>query len=249
MTISSAEELDRLKAIGRIVADTIRTMREALEPGITPRELDRIGAGVLAREGAVPAPASVYGFPAATCISVNTDIAHGIPGEVAIAAGDLVNIDVSASKDGIFADAGASFLVPPGAPRLERLVADGRRALSVGIAEARAGRPLAGIGNAIGRFARERRYTLVRNLASHGIGRSLHEEPKEIATWPDPRERRRISDGLVFTIEPFLSLGATWAVESGDGWTLRASPAAPTVQFEHTVVATKGGPLIVTRAP
>ena len=248
MTISNEYELERLKIIGSIVARTIKAMRQALEPGITPRELDRIGAAVLEREGALSAPATSYGFPAATCISVNMDIAHGIPGDRPIAGGDLVNIDVSASKDGIFADAGASFLVPPGAPRLERLVADGRRALGVGLAEARAGRPLAGIGNAIGRFARARRYTLVRNLASHGIGRSLHEEPKEIATWPDRREQRRITDGLVFTVEPFLSLGATWAVDGGDGWTLRAHPAAPTVQFEHTIVATRSGPLIVTRA-
>ena len=247
MTISNDDDLTKLKAIGSIVARTLQAMRAALEPGITTHQLDQIGAQVLACEGAVSAPLSVYGFPAATCISVNNDIAHGIPGAQAIKAGDLVNIDVSASKDGLFADTGASFLVPSGAPRLERLILDGRRALSVGLAEARSGRPLSGIGKAIGRFARERRYTLVRNLASHGIGRSLHEEPKEIATWPDPKETRRITDGLVFTIEPFLSLGAEFATESDDGWTLRASPPAPTVQFEHTVVATKSGPLIMTR--
>jgi methionyl aminopeptidase len=99
---------------------------------------------------------------------------------------------------------------------------------------------------AIGAFARRNRYTLVRNLASHGVGRSLHEEPREIATWPDRGERRTISEGLVFTIAPFLSMGSEFADSRDDGWTLFSQPKAPTVQYEHTVVATRHGPLVVT---
>lgn len=246
MTISDRNELVSLQEIGRIVANTLEAMGAAIEPGMTTEEVDGIGRALLENAGARPAPQLCYDFPAATCISVNEEIAHGIPGKRRIAAGDLVNIDVSAEKDGIFADTGASFAVPPVSKHIERLCRDGRKAMWAGIRQVGANRPMAGIGNAIGEFARRNRYTLVRNLASHGVGHSLHEEPKEIATWPDRAERRRMSDGLVFTIEPFLSLGAEWAESGDDGWTLFSEPRAPTVQYEHTVVATRNGPLVVT---
>ncbi|ALA18975.1 MULTISPECIES: type I methionyl aminopeptidase [Chelatococcus] len=246
MTVSNEDELDKLREIGRIVANTLEAMGAAIEPGMTTAELDAIGRGLLQRAGARPAPELCYGFPGATCISVNEEIAHGIPGQRRIAAGDLVNIDVSAEKDGIFADTGASFPVPPASKALERLCRDGRRAMWAGIRQVGADRPLAGIGQAIGEFARKNRYTLVRNLASHGVGRSLHEEPTEVATWPDRSERRTMTEGLVFTVEPFLSMGAEWAEDGDDPWTLFSEPRAPTVQFEHTVVATRNGAMVVT---
>lgn len=249
MTLSSDDELDRLKEIGRIVANTLAAMGAAIEPGMTTGELDALGRALLERAGATPAPELCYGFPGATCISVNEEIAHGIPGNRRIAGGDLVNIDVSAQKNGVFADTGASFAVPPVSKAIERLCRDGRRAMWAGIRQVGANKPLGGIGKAIGAFARKNRYTLVQNLASHGVGHSLHEEPTEIATWPDQSERRIMNEGLVFTVEPFLSLGAEWAEdggEAGDEWTLFSSPRAPTVQYEHTVVATRNGPLVVT---
>lgn len=246
MTITRQDEFDGLKRIGRIVADTLREMAAALEPGMTTRDLDAIGRASLERAGASSAPQSSYGFPGATCISVNEVIAHGVPGDRIIVPGDLVNIDVSASKDGLFADTGATVQVPPARPALHRLCRDGRRALDIGIAQVGSGRPLAGIGRAVGRFASMRGYTLVRNLASHGIGRSLHDHPGMIATWPTRGDRRRIDKGLVLTIEPFLSTGALRAVEGEDGWTLRSAPRAPVVQYEHTIVATDRGAIVVT---
>ncbi|MFC3058511.1 type I methionyl aminopeptidase [Paenirhodobacter populi] len=246
MTITNHDELDGMKDIGRIVANTMLAMAKAAEPGMTTRELDEIGRALLDREGAVSAPQSTYDFPGVTCISVNEEIAHGIPGDRVMAAGDLVNIDVSASKNGYFADTGASYSVPPVRPSLDRLCRDGKRAMQIGIAQVGTDRPLAGIGNAIGRFAAQRGYTLIRNLASHGVGRSLHEYPEEIATWPTRSERRRINKGLVLTVEPFLSTGGLWATEGDDGWTLYSEPAAPVVQFEHTVIATDRGAIVVT---
>ena len=176
MTISNEEELTRLKDIGRIVADTLEAMGAAIEPGMTTAELDVIGRRLLERAGARPAPELCYDFPGATCISINEEIAHGIPGNRRIARGDLINIDVSAEKGGVFADTGASFAVPPVARNIGRLCRDGRRALWAGIRQVEAEKPLAGIGTAIGDFARRNRYTLIRNLASHGVGHSLHEE-------------------------------------------------------------------------
>lgn len=250
MTITSEEELDRLKAIGRICAIARDTMAAALEPGMTTKELDDIGRKVLDAHGARSAPEVTYDFPGATCISVNEEVAHGIPGTRVIAAGDLVNIDVSAEKDGIFADTGASYIVPPGTQRIEKLCRDGKKAMWAGIRAVRAGGRLADIGEAIGKFAGSNGYTLIRNLASHGIGYGLHDEPGEIPTWPDRSERRRIADGLVFTVEPFLSLGAKMAQEktASDPWTLVGVPSAPSVQYEHTIVATRRGAVVVTIA-
>ncbi|KMO22530.1 type I methionyl aminopeptidase [Methylobacterium platani] len=247
MTVSSDDDLESLRRIGRIVADALEIMGRAIEPGMTTAELDRIGRDVLEREGARSAPETVYGFPGATCISVNEEVAHGIPGDRRIAAGDLVNIDVSAEKDGWFSDTGASFAVPPVTRAVERLCRDGRRAMWTGLRQVGAGKPLAGIGRAVGAFAHKNGYTLVRNLASHGVGASLHEEPTEIATWPDASERRIMVEGLVFTVEPFLSLGADFAENRDDDpWTLYSRPQALTVQYEHTVVATRNGPLVLT---
>jgi methionyl aminopeptidase len=246
MTISNEDDLNKLQEIGRIVANALEAMSSALEPGMTTAELDAIGRRHLENAGARSGPELVYDFPGATCISVNEQIAHGTPGSRRIEAGDLVNIDISAEKNGVFADTGASFAVPPITNTTKRLCRDGRRAMWVGLRQVRANRPMAGIGEAIGTFAQKNGYTLVRNLASHGIGHSLHEEPKEIATWPDRSERRIMEEGLVFTVEPFLSLGAEWAEDGDDSWTLLSQPRALTVQYEHTVVATRNGPLVLT---
>jgi methionyl aminopeptidase len=249
MIISSEDELEKLKDIGRICGRAVKIMAEAMEPGMTTRELDAIGRKFIEGEGAQSAPEVCYQFPGATCISINEEVAHGIPGDRVIAAGDLVNIDVSAVKDGFFGDTGSSFAVGKVDAKRERLVRDGKRALWVGLSQVKTGARLAAIGDAIGTFARKNRYTLIQNLASHGVGRSLHEEPTEISTWPDPDETRIMEEGLVFTIEPFLSLGGNFAEDGkGDNWTLFSSPSAPTVQFEHTIVVTRNGPLILTLA-
>ncbi len=249
MTIGNEDDLEKLRAAGRLVARTLQAMGEALEPGITTRELDELGRRLLEREGGQSAPELTYGFPGATCISIGPDVAHGIPDDTKVAAGDLINIDVSAELDGFFGDTGASFAVPPVSAKVERLCRDGRRALWSGIRAVRAGGDLAAPGRQIEAFARKNGYSLVRNLASHGVGAALHEEPKEIPTWADRSERRKITEGLVFTLEPFLSLGADWVEESrGDGWTLAPPRGQPTVQYEHTLVATRNGPLVMTLA-
>ncbi|MCR5873444.1 type I methionyl aminopeptidase [Phenylobacterium sp. J426] len=248
MTIGNEDELEKLKAAGRLVARTLKAMGEALEPGITTRELDQLGRKMLEDAGAKSAPELTYNFPGATCISVGPDCAHGIPDDRRVKAGDLINIDVSCELDGFFGDTGASFAVPPVAPKIEKLCRDGRRAMWAGIRAVRPGGPLNGIGKSIEAFADKNGYSLVRNLASHGVGKSLHEEPTELATWYEPNDRRRIAEGSVFTIEPFLSLGADWVEELDDGWTLRPPGGEPTVQYEHTLVATRRGPLVLTLA-
>jgi methionyl aminopeptidase len=224
-------------------------MAAAVEPGMTTAELDAIGAAALEREGARSAPVITYGFPGATCISINEAIAHGIPGSQVIFAGDLVNIDVSAEKGGYFADTGGSFAVPPIQPDIARLCQDGRKALYQGIKTVKSGSRISDIGASVEKFARRNGYTLIKNLTSHGVGAALHEAPTEIATWRNPADRRRITKGMVFTIEPFLSLGSGWALDApdeDDEWTLYSDLGTPTVQYEHTLVATDRGAIILT---
>jgi methionyl aminopeptidase len=250
LIITTEDQLVKLKAIGRICALARDAMAEGLRAGMTTLELDEIGAKVLAEHGALSAPVVTYQFPGQTCISVNEEIAHGIPGNRVLNEGDLVNIDVSAVKDGVYADCGMSLVLGNGEPRLQNLCRDGKKAMWAGIRAVKPGARLSDIGDAIGKFAKKGGYTLIRNLASHGVGDSLHDEPGQISTWPDKSERRRIQEGLVFTVEPFLSLGGEWAEQKSedDEWTLIAEPMAPTVQYEHTIVATKNGPLVVTVA-
>ena len=250
MTITTDEQLEKLKAIGRICAVARDAMAAAMRPGMTTLELDEIGAKILAEHGALSAPIVTYDFPGATCISVNEEIAHGIPGDRVLHEGDLVNIDVSAALNGVFADCGASYVLGKGDKRLDALCRDGKKAMWAGINAVRSGVPLADIGTAIGKVAKKGGYTLIKNLASHGVGDSLHDEPGEIPTWPDRSERRRIGNGLVFTIEPFLSMGGQFAAQKSDDdeWTLVADPMAPCVQYEHTVVATPKGAIVVTLA-
>lgn len=247
MTIGTQDELAQLHAVGRIVAETLRIMGARLEPGMTTKELDDIGRQKLEAEGARSAPEITYGFPGATCISVNNAIAHGIPGAQVIAAGDLVNIDVSAEKNGFFADTGATFLVPPSSEAQRALCRRTRKALNRAVKAVRAGQPLNVIGKTVERVARQRGYTIIENLQSHGVGGGLHEEPGYIPSYYDPGDRRVIHEGLVFTIEPFLSTGATWAEESGDGWTLVTAPRYMTAQYEHSLVATRSGAIVLTQ--
>jgi len=249
MVVTSESELKKLRDIGQICGKTIKVMAAAIEPGISTAELDMIGRKYLEDHGAQSAPEVCYEFPGATCISVNDEVAHGIPGDRKIKTGDLVNIDVSAVKDGFFGDTGASVGVGQMRKKTEKLLRDGKRAMWLGINQVKTGRRLSVIGEAIGTFASKNRYTLIENLASHGIGRSLHEEPTEIATWPNKGDKRIMEDGLVFTIEPFLSLGGVFADgndDHDDEWTLYSHPNAPTVQFEHTVVVGRNGPIILT---
>jgi methionyl aminopeptidase len=246
MTVETEEQLERLRRIGRIVADCLQLMGRSLEPGMTTLELDAIGERYLEEHGARSAPRVTYGFPGATCISVNHEVAHGVPGERRLSANDLVNIDVSAELGGVFADTGGSFQVPPGTAPKQRVLDATRAARDAGVRAARADRPLNVIGAAIERVARERGMTIIENLGSHGTGNALHEEPGFIPSYFDAKDRRRLRDGMVITIEPFLSTGARQVTELDDGWTLATDPRYFSAQFEHTLVVTRSVPIVVT---
>jgi len=246
MSINSEKDLEGLRRIGKIVARCLKFMHAQLEPGMTTLELDAIGGKFLSAHGARSAPQLTYNFPGFTCISVNEEAAHGIPGARVLKAGDLVNIDVSAELDGYFADTGGSAIIPPESKLHLQICATAKKALENAMLEARAGARLNRIGHAIEAEASRNGFTVIENLGSHGVGRALHEEPEFIPGFYDKRDKRILQENQVITIEPFISSGAYEVFDNGDGWTLVTNPGVFTAQYEHTMVITKGKPLIMT---
>jgi methionyl aminopeptidase len=249
VTIDGDDDLQGLRRAGRAVAEARDGMLAAAEPGVTTADLDAVGRSALRAHGARSAPQLAVGFPAATCVSLNDEAAHGIPSPTRVLrAGDLVNVDVSAELDGYWADTGASAPVgPPEAvdPVARRLVAATREANAAALAAARAGRPLRHVGRAVQRCAHRRGFTVIANLCGHGVGGFLHEEPS-VPSIEDPADRTVLWEGLVLAVEPFLSTGAHVAVGDADGWTLRTPDGSLSAQFEHTIVVTSGRPLVLT---
>jgi methionyl aminopeptidase len=248
MTVESQKDIDGLKEIGKIVALTINEMKRHARVGMTTKELDDIGGQILQKYGAVPAPKTVYNFPGNTCISINHEIAHGIPGNRKIQPGDLINIDVSAELGGYFADAGHSFVMPPYNPALTRLCDYTYKTMMKVISSLKHGVKMNEIGRIIQTEAKKGGYQVIQNLCSHGVGRSLHESPNEILPYYDRHDKRVLKEGMVITIEPFLSTGADYVVEQPDGWTLCLPDRSFAAQQEHTIIITKDQPIIVTVA-
>ena len=246
MTIENDEELEAMRRAGQVVATVLREMLDGVRPGVTPAELDRLGARRLAELGAVSAPQAMYRFPAATCIGVNEDIAHGIPSRVPLQAGQLVNIDVSACVDGYYADNGASTTVGEPTAAQRRLLEATRQARDLAIAAIRPGVSFNRVARIFTSVARRHRLRVIANLCSHGIGRSLHESPAEVSPVPSRGERRVFETGQVVALEPFLTTGRGWVEEAGDGWTLRETAGSLSAQFEHTIVVWEDGAEVLT---
>lgn len=246
MTIETRQDIVQLQIIGKIVKETLQLMMKAARPGMTTLELDEIGKINLDKHGAKSAPKFTYNFPGYTCISVNEDIAHGIPNAYVIKDGDLINIDVSAELNGYYADTGGSFVVGVASPVQARVMRATKEALNAAMAVASAGAPLNLIGKAIEKVARKHNLKIIHNLGSHGVGRALHEEPKFIAPYFDRSDRRILKEGQVITIEPFLSTKTTYVEEGADGWTLSGETGNVAAQYEHTMIITKNKPQILT---
>lgn len=246
MTVENQHDIDGILKTGRVVARVRDAMLSAIEPGMTTAELDKLGGEMLAQYGAKSAPKVTYNFPGYTCISINEEAAHGIPGGRVIKAGDIVNVDVSAELEGYFADTGGTMVVPPVSSIKARLCHATQLALQNALAEAKAGAPINQIGKAIQRTAKAHGFKVIRNLAGHGVGRSLHEEPEGIVGYFDRHDTRRLRLGQVIAIEPFLSTQSTHVAEADDGWTLLGHPANLSAQYEHTIIVTRGAPIIAT---
>ena len=249
MSITSQAELTGLQRISQAVAITLRQMRAYARPGMSTYELDAYGGGLLADLGAKSAPKLTYGFPGWTCISVNQEAAHGIPSrQRLLQEGDLLNIDVSAELDGYWADNGGSFVLGADIHQHQPLVDASRQILRKALQHIQGGVRINEIGGLIEQEAKKRGFNVIKNLVGHGIGRALHEAPKEIACFRDRFNTQRFRKHSVVAVETFISTRATYVDQQSDEWTLKAKDGSFVAQHEHTIVVTDGAPLILTEA-
>ncbi|HYF66510.1 MAG TPA: type I methionyl aminopeptidase [Ohtaekwangia sp.] len=247
MSITKTSELIGMKKIGEVVATTLKEMRHYAKPGMTTKALDTFGGETLNRYGAKSAPALTYGFPGFTCISVNNEIAHGIPSYgKTIQEGDLINIDVSAELNGFWADNGGSFVLGKDIHKHQPLVTASKQILRKAISNIKSGVRIADIGRLIETEAKKSGFSVIKNLTGHGIGRKLHEEPLEIANYYDRFNLRKFRKNSVVAIETFISTNSTMANAMQDGWTLIGNKGGYVTQHEHTIVVTDGYPIILT---
>ncbi|RFS14516.1 type I methionyl aminopeptidase [Emticicia sp. C21] len=247
MSITKESELEGMKKVSEAVALTLKEMRNYVKPGMTTKELDDYGAKILDNLGAKPAPSLTYGFPGTTCISVNNEVAHGIPShKTVLQSGDLINIDVSAELNGYWADNGGSFVLDEDIYQHQELVQASKRILKKAIDQIKGGVKIADIGKLIETEAKKSGYKVIRNLTGHGVGRSLHEEPQEIANYYDRYNTTRFRKNSVVAVETFISTHSTMADTQSDGWTLLGNKGGYVAQHEHTIVVTADKPIILT---
>jgi methionyl aminopeptidase len=247
VSITTAEQLEKLRACGQIVAKALCAMATAVRPGITTSELSDIGSRILAQHGAHSSPPMVYNFPGDVCISVNDEVVHGIPGDRIIEPGDLVKLDLTAEKDGYHTDSAVSIQVQPANENSRALAHCAERAFRKALTAAHAGNRTKDIGRAVEREVRRRGFQVIRELGGHGVGRTIH-EPPSVPNYPDPQARALLTEGLVITIEPIIAAGSGNVSLDQDGWTVRTSDGSLSAHYEHTIVITKGAPLLLTAA-
>jgi methionyl aminopeptidase len=245
MTLKSPQEIAKMRAAGKIVAQALDAMRQAVRPGITTGELDQIGEQFIRDAGAKPSFKGLYGFPGTVCVAVNEQVVHGIPGKRTLREGDIISLDTGAELQGWHGD--ATITVPVGTIDEEsaRLVQVTYEALMAGIAQCRSGKRIGDIGNAIQTYGEARGYGIIRQYVGHAIGRKLHEEP-QVPNFGSPGTGAMLRKGMVLTIEPMLTIGTYETHTLADQWTVVTNDGKRAAQFEHTVAITDGDPEILT---
>jgi methionyl aminopeptidase len=250
--IKSAKEIDAMREVGRLAADTLCLLGQSIRPGVTTDELNRLAHDDTLKKGARPAPLNYRGaagdtpFPKSICTSVNEVVCHGIPGPYALKEGDIVNLDVTHLYKGFHGDTSATFYVGKKIGKKAQLVTEvARRCLDLAIAEVRPGARLGDLGAAIQEFAEARGCSVVRDFVGHGIGRKFHDEPK-VSHVGERGKGLRLKPGMTFTIEPMINSGS-WEVEIlDDEWTAVTCDGSLSAQFEHTILVTDSGAEVLT---
>jgi methionyl aminopeptidase len=244
----SASEIEGMARAGELVADTIALMGEHIQPGITTGELDRIAEDYIREHGGVPTSKGYRGFPAATCISPNSMVVHGIPGEHVVRDGDVISVDVGITRDGLVADSAYTYAVGHVDTVTRRLLEVGKEALVAGIDQARAGNRIGDISRAVQEVVEEAGFSVVRSLVGHGVGRSYHEEP-QIPNFGEPGRGPLLRPGMTLAIEPMITAGGPDVYLHDDEWSISTQDGSMAAHFEHTVaVAEEGPPRILTAA-
>jgi len=244
----SAQEIEGMARAGELVADTIALLGEHVQPGITTGELDRIAEDFIREHGGVPTSKGYRGFPAATCISPNAMVVHGIPGAHRVEEGDLISVDVGITLGGLVADSAYTFGVGEIDPEAQRLLEVGRQALVAGIEQARAGNRVGDISHAIQQVVEGAGFSVVRSLVGHGVGRSYHEEP-QIPNFGEPGRGPLLQAGMTLAIEPMITAGGPDVYLHDDEWSISTQDGSMAAHFEHTVAIAEDGPRILTQRP
>jgi len=247
MSITTEEELRALRAAGEAVSRVLEAMKQEVRPGVTTAELDEVGAAVMRSEGARSAPAMVYQFPGANCISINEEAVHGIPAQRQLRNGDLVKLDVTVEKDGFMADAAVTVPVGQVSGADQKLMACAEHAFQKALLVARAGFRVFDIGRAVEKEVRRDGFSVIRELGGHGIGRTIHEKPR-VPNFADTTATEFLSEGMVITIEPIIAAGKGEVQTGRDGWTVCTVDRSRSAHYEHTIVITRGRPIILTAA-
>jgi methionyl aminopeptidase len=245
VTVSSKSDLAALARVGALVAQALQEMEREARPGLSTGQLDATGERFLRRHGARSAPQLSYDFPGFTCISVNDQIVHGVPGPRVLAPGDVVKIDVTAELDGYVADAAITVTLPPVSAEARRLRKCAHRAFDRAMAVARAGTPIREIGRVVEEEVKRHDFSVVREMCGHGVGRSIHETPS-VPNYYSMLTRGVLTEGMVLAVEPIICAREARVVEEADGWTLRTDNGALAAHYEHTVVIRRGEPLVIT---
>jgi methionyl aminopeptidase len=245
MSVKTDAEFKKLKVIGRIVRKTLDQMAAAARAGMTTAELDELGQKVLAEHGAEPAPAKVYGFPGAACISVNDEAVHGVPGSRVLQDGDLLKLDLVACKDGFFADAAVTVPIGRVSNTAEALRRCAEASFWKALKVARVGYRTCHIGREVEREVCSRGFSVMPALGGHGVGRTIHEDP-DVPNFYDRTCRTKLFEGLVLAVEPIVTAGNGRGALLPDGWTIRTSDRSLSAHYEHTIMITRGEPVLLT---
>ena len=243
--LKPASAIKKMREAGRLSALALQVGGEAVRPGVTTAEIDRVIHDFIVKQGATPSFLNLYGFPASACISVNDELIHGIPGNRIIKEGDIVSIDVGACLDGYHGDNAATFVAGNASEEALELLDVTKQSLYKGIEMATVGHRVGDISNAVQTYCEERGYSVVREFVGHGVGRSVHEDP-EVPNFGAAGHGPRLVNGMVIAIEPMINAGTRFVSTDSNGWTVRTKDGKLCAHFEHTIAITEDGPIILT---
>lgn len=246
IVLKTAAEIRQMKEACKIAAGALKAAGEAVEPGVTTAQINKVVNDFIVKHGAYPTFKNYNGFPAAACISINDEIIHGIPSNSRIIkAGDIVSVDVGATFKGYVGDNAATFAAGEISPEAQRLCDTTRESLYEGIKMAVAGGRLGDIGSTIQRYCEERGFSVVREYTGHGVGHELHEDPS-VPNYGTPGRGVRLLPGMTIAIEPMINMGAAAIKQMPDGWTVKTKDGKWSAHFEHTIAISSNGPIILT---
>jgi methionyl aminopeptidase len=244
----SKSEIVKMAAAGRVLADCLDMLVDAVRPGVTTRALDTLAAKFIRARGGTPTFLGYRGYPASICASPNDMVVHGIPSDGEAAEGDILSLDVGVTMGGYVVDSALTVAVGAITAEAARLCAITQESLDAAIEQCRPGRRLGDISHAVQQVVEAAGFSVVRSLVGHGVGREMHEEP-QIPNYGEPGRGPRLEEGMVFAIEPMVNVGGYEVYVADDGWAIYTSDGALSAHFEHTVVVGADGPQVLTRRP